>query len=201
MNYKIHQYRSLNRITAPPIEPVTVDEVKEHIRVDHSDDDIYISGLILAAREFVETAIDRTLITTPWMMTFDGFPPEIVLPKPPVSINVTAVVIAYKDAYQNTVTLPSNEYRVDRDSTPGVIRPPYGKSWPPHLTDQNSVTVQWYAGYGTSRDDVPQMIRHALLMIVGHFYERRLAYDSFAANEVPLGAKALLAASSWGAYR
>lgn len=199
--YKIEQYRSLVRTAPPATEPVTLAEAKDHLRVDHTEDDAYIATLIQAAREFVEASIDRTLITTPWKMTFDGFPPEIVLARPPASRSVTATVVTYLDADRNTVTLPESDYRVDRDATPAVIRNLYGRSWPPHLTDQNSVTVQWSAGYGDSPDDVPRTVRHAMLMIVGHLYERRLAYDPLAANEVPLGVKALLAASSWGAYQ
>jgi len=38
-------------------------------------------------------------------------------------------------------------------------------------------------------------------MIVGHLYERRLAADTMASNEVPFGVKALLDSQKWGQYR
>jgi uncharacterized phiE125 gp8 family phage protein len=201
--YRISTYRTLVRTSNPPVEPITLDETKTHLRIDHDDDDNYIEGLITAAREYVEALIDRTIITTEWRMTFDAFPFEIILPRPPVSTYVSAVTVTYKNAYQNTITLPSTEYRVDRLSTPGVIRPPYEKSWPPHLTDQNSVTVEWYAGYGTTQASIPRAIKHALLMLVGHYYERRLAYESTfgTVNEVPHGFRALLSSVSWGSYQ
>jgi len=40
--------------TSPGSEPLIVSEVKDHLRVDHDDDDNYIDGLIKAARQFVE---------------------------------------------------------------------------------------------------------------------------------------------------
>jgi len=63
------------------------------------------------------------------------------------------------------------------------------------------VTVTWWGGYGASGSDVPAAIRHAILMHVGHLYERRLAADNVASNEVPFGVKALLDSQSWGQYR
>ena len=198
------EYRSLNRATDPAVEPVSVSEAKAHLRVDTDDDDTYIETLITAARQWAETYLDRSLVYTQWEMKLDLFPWEIEMPRPPMAQEgtTTAVSITYTlNESLGTATLSTSEYRVDRASTPGVARTNYGGSWPSHLADQNSVTVTWWGGYGSSGSDVPAAIRHAILMHVGHLYERRLAADNVASNEVPFGVKALLDSQSWGQYR
>jgi len=198
------EYRSLNRATDPAVEPVSVSEAKAHLRVDTDDDDTYIGTLITAARQWAETYLDRSLVYTQWEMKLDMFPWEIEMPRPPMAQDgtTTAVSITYTlNESLGTATLSTSEYRVDRAATPGVARTNYGGSWPSHLADQNSVTVTWWGGYGASGSDVPAAIRHAILMHVGHLYERRLAADNVASNEVPFGVKALLDSQSWGQYR
>lgn len=41
------------------IEPVTLEEAKAHLRVEFDDDDTYITALISAAREYVESFQNR----------------------------------------------------------------------------------------------------------------------------------------------
>lgn len=204
LNTQRTDYRSLNRVAGPAVEPVSLTEAKQHLRVDISDDDTYIQTLITAARQWAEEYLDRTLIYTQWRMNLDLFPWEIEIPRPPMSKagTTTAVAITYTPSDNlATATLSTSEYRVDRQSTPGVARPNYGGSWPGHLADQNSITVTWWSGYGASGSDVPAAIRHAILMHVAFLYERRLAADNVTAAEVPFGVKALLDSQKWGQYR
>lgn len=198
------QYRSLKRQTSPAVEPVSVSEAKQHLRVDTADDDAYIGTLITAARQWAEEYLDRTLVYTQWVMKLDAFPNEIEVPRPPMaeSGTATATTVTYTlNDSQATATLSSSQYRVDRAATPGVVRNLYGQSWPSHLADQNSVSVTWWGGYGASSSDVPAAIRHAILMHVAHLYERRLAADTMSSNEVPFGVKALLDSQKWGQYK
>ena len=201
------QYRSLTRATAPAVEPVTLSEAKAHLRVDTSDDDAYIGSLITAARQWVEEYLDRTLIHTQWVMRFDRFPPSgiqaVELPRPPMvtSGTATAVSITFTAEAGETGTYSTAEYRVDRDSTPGAIKPIYGTTWRPHRQDDNAISVTWWAGYGASGTSVPAAIRHAMLMLVGLWYERRMAADSMGGNEIPFGVKSLLDSQRWGSYR
>lgn len=197
-------FRSLKRLSGPVVEPVTLAEAKQHLRVDIDADDSYIAALITAAREYCETYLDRTLNTSQWQMKMDGLVGDIGIPRPPMVATGTATTVSVTyvaNSLGATATLSTSEYRIDREATPGVIRPLYGGSWPSHLTDENSVTVTWWGGYGATQDDVPRVVRHAVLMLVGTWYERRQAIDSVSASELPLGAKALLDSAKWGSYR
>lgn len=192
----MRRYRSLKRLTAPASEPITLAEAKAHCRVDHTTDDSLIQGYITASREWVEDYIDRSLVSQRLVMTLDAFPHEIELPRPPMASSgtATAVTVTYvMGEAGGTATLATSAYRVDRDSTPGVIRTTYAGSWPSHLLDQNSVTVTWWAGYGDPTS-VPQRVKNAMLMCVHELYEKR-------GNAVmPEAAMRLLDTVSWGSY-
>lgn len=197
------EFRSLNIKTPPVVEPVSLADAKAHCRVDSSADDAYISALITAARQWVESYIDESLIHQQFVMRLDGFPAEIRLPKPPMASDgtTTAVTITYTlNESGATATLATSQYRVDRDSRPGVIRNTYGGSWPAYLEDYNAVTVTWWGGRGASGSSVPQAIKNAILMLVGFWFERRLAADSGPTNEIPFGVKPLLDSQRWGSY-
>jgi uncharacterized phiE125 gp8 family phage protein len=198
------QYRSLTRATPPAVEPVSVSEAKAHLRVDISDDDSYISTLITAAREWCEQYLDRTLINTQWTMRLDSFPYEIELPRPPIATSgtTTAVSLTYTLGDDSTATLSTTAYRVDRSSTPGVVRQLRAGTWPANLDDYNAVAVTWWAGYGASGTSVPAAIRHAILMLVGHWYESRSSVlTGSISKEIEFGVKSLLDSQRWGSYR
>ena len=202
-------YRSLTRQIPPSVEPVTLAEAKAHLRVDASDDDAYILGLITTAREWCEEYLDRTLVSTQWVMRLDKFPDDgtmdVELPRPPVvsSGTATAVSVTYTAENGGTQSWSSASYRVDRASTPGVVRTLYGQTWPPHLQDDNAVTVTWWGGYGPSGSSVPAAIRHAILMLVGHWYDgsRSGVLTGSISKEVEFGVKSLLDSQRWGPYR
>ena len=202
------QYLSLTRQTPPTVEPVTVAEAKNHLRVDTTEDDGYISTLITAAREWCEQYLDRTLVHTQWAMRLHRFPTDsqypIELPRPPVvaSGTATAVSITYTAESGGTAMLSTAQYRVQRLETPGRVTTIYGGTWPAAMEDNDAVIVRWWAGYGDSGSSVPAGIRHAMLMLVGHWYEQRSSVlTGSISKEVEFGVKTLLDAQRWGSYR
>jgi uncharacterized phiE125 gp8 family phage protein len=195
------RYRSLTVKTQPVVEPVSVSEAKAHCRIDTTADDAYVAALVSAAREYVETYLDETLIDTEYVMRLDAFPAEIELPRPPMSPTPerTAVSITYTTT-AGTAVLEPGGYRVAREAIPGVVRTPYGGSWPSYLLDRNAVTVTWWAGRGPDGGSVSRRVKAAILLLVGHWYERRLAVDATASSETPFGVRALLDSAKWGSY-
>lgn len=202
------QYRSLTRQTAPAVEPVTLPEAKAHLRVDTSDDDTYIGTLITAAREWCEQYLDRTLVHTQWVMRFDKFPDSgikpVELPRPPMvtSGTATAVTVTFTTEPGATSTYSTAEYRVDRFATPGTVLPIYGTTWTPHRQDDNAISVTWWAGYGPTGASVPAAIKHAMLMLVGHWYENRGAVlVGSISKPLEYAVESLLSSQKWGSYR
>lgn len=185
------EYESLTRTMPPTVEPVTLADAKGHLRVDTDTDDGYILGLIAAAREWCEAYLDRTLIHTQWTMRLEAFPSDdeaVSLPRPPVAVAAgnTAVSVSYTLSGGSTAALSTASYSVNRYKTPGEVT---ADSWP--ITD-GEATVTWWAGYGAAPSDVPATIRHAMLMLIGTWYERRASADSAGGSEVPFGVRSLL---------
>ena len=76
---------SLERLTEPAAEPVTVEQVVKNSNVAQSDDDQFIKrDLIPPAREFIENEAQVCLITSAWRESFDSFPAVIRLGRPPL---------------------------------------------------------------------------------------------------------------------
>ena len=193
------KYRSLTRTTPPVVEPVSVSDAKAHLRVDGDEDNFYIASLISAAREWVDAYLDRTLVTTQWTLKVDRFPiGDIELPRPPML--PLSVSLTFTSESGAVSVLASNLYRVDSDSTPGVVRPLREADWPAYMDDANAITITFWAGYGEDGRSVPPAIRHAILMLVGQWYERRMAADSMGGREVPFGVSSLLSSQNWGGY-
>ena len=125
---------NLTLITPPAVEPVTLAEAKEHLRVVSDDEDTMIEGLIVAARQMVESgeswSLDRSLITTTWRLSLDEFDNTsavIELPRPP-AIAITS--LTYTNSTGTTTTLSGSGYSLDAYSTPGRLVPAYGLQWP-----------------------------------------------------------------------
>ena len=200
------KYNSVTRATGPAVEPLTVAEAKLHLRVDISDDDVYIGTLITAAREWVENYLDRTLITTQLILRAAEFPTEeLELARPPMATagTATAVVITYTLADTTTATLSTALYRVDRTTTPGNVAPAINGTWPSDvIEDANAVAVTYWAGYGPTSASVPATIRHAMLMLIGHWYESRsTVLVGVTSKPLEFAVESLLASNNWGQYR
>lgn len=181
---------SLVVITAPNSEPLTTAEAKAHLRVDHSDDDAYIDALIKAARVYVESYLQRALITTEFRLNLDGFPASAIELHPSLQAVST---LKYTDPDGVVQTWDSVNYVVDTDSVVGRLVPGYGLSWPSTRDMINAVQVTFTAGYGDNAADVPEPIRHAMRLLIGHLYENREAVNvGNIVSEMPFAIKALL---------
>lgn len=189
---------SLALVTAPAAEPLTRTEAKTHLRVDTSftADDTLIDALITTARQHVENHTRRALVTQTWDLFLDGFPSsnEICVPLPALQ-SVTS--LKYTDSAGAVTTWSTANYIVDTAHAPGRIVPAYGVYWPVFTpSPSNPVAVRFVAGYGAAAA-VPEAIKAALKLLIGHWYENREAVtgisNSTALAPVPLAVEALLA--------
>lgn len=189
-------------VTGPALEPVLLDEAKAHCRVDIDDDDGYIAGLIVGARQWVEGQTHRFMMTQTWDFTYDyEWPAEvdtmarvrrelIRLPVAPVS---SISSISYIDSAGATQTLGASLYKTVIDNDHPRIERAYEQSWPDVRDEASCITVRAIVGYGSNPGDVPQPLRHAILMLAGHWYENReTVVVGQAPAEVPFAVEALI---------
>lgn len=195
-------YRSLVRVTRPAVEPVSLSLAKTQCRVDTESDDQYISHLIAVARQYVEDALDTTLLTTTWEARYDIFPVwELNLPRPPLQNQDITVTYRIGDGTTRTLSSSASEFQWDHRATPGRIYPLWARSWPATRGDENSVVVQYTAGYGSDATACPLEAKHIILMLVAHWYDSRQPVAPGAANPVPHTIQTLMASSGLGIYR
>lgn len=164
----MHYFTGLQIITEPSIEPVTVAEVKEQLRLDGNELDVMISNLITAARMAVEGIIKRRLITTWLRAGFDRFCPVMQLPYSPVQ---SVDSIKYTDEMGVVKTLAETGYLVDLASDPVRITPAYSVPWPSIRPTVGAVSIEYTAGYVDDAADVPRPIRQAIISLVIDMYE------------------------------
>ena len=161
---------SLQLVTPPAGEPVSLAEAKLHLRVDVDDDDALIGSLISAARQAAETLTGRQMITARWKLVLDAFPCHaILLAKCPVQ---SVVNIQYLDMNGMSQTLPLVDYVVDTSCEPARITPVFGKTWPPTLPQIGAVTITFDAGFGAA-SAVPEGIKSWIKLRVGSLYAHR----------------------------
>lgn len=170
---------SLTLITAPAVEPLSLVEVKAHLRVVDSDDDNLIALYIQAARSFVDGKdgfLGRALVTQTWQLTLDEFPlDEIKIPLPPLQ---SIVSVGYFDPAGNPQSVAQGDYYVDTASEPGWIVPV--DTWPTPLAAVNAVQIQFIAGYPATTDsppdlagNVPAQVKAGMLLMIGAWYDQR----------------------------
>jgi uncharacterized phiE125 gp8 family phage protein len=212
-------FLSTQLISAPTVEPVTLALAKLHLRVDFPDDDLLITGLITAARQYCEKRTNRAFFNQTWMRTLDYFPlygrveasrspserdtwpygtwywdrVTIELPHNRVA-SVTS--ITYLDSNGDRQTLPSDSYNVDTTSIPARITPAQGLFWP-ILNNYipGSVEITYVAssyGDGTEVNKCPLTIVQAMLLLIGHWYQNREAASVLNLKNLPLAVDALL---------
>jgi len=181
----------------PAVEPVSVADAKAQLRIDHSDEDALISSLIITSRLHIEAALGLALISQSWSFFVDRWPRsrEIALPIRPVQ-SISSVRVWSADGSSQTVAPAA--YTLDGFGAPCrlVLHP----SMPPPVPGRiaNGIEIALVAGYGDAAADVPETIRHALLLLVAHWYENREAVDVGSADiAVPQSISALLAPYRW----
>ncbi len=175
--------------TEPSQEPVTLQEVKEYLRVEDSTDERNLRPLIETARRFAEQHLGRTLVATTFTQFYDAFDEMedplfegmrtgpyinyyknyLVLATAPIT-SVTHIK-THNDADVST-TMSTSKYYVDNAREPSRIVLRKGESFPTSLRVANAIEVQFVAGY-QSIYSIPEPIRMGILQHIAHLYEHR----------------------------
>lgn len=160
--------------TAPATDPVTTAECKTHSRISTSSDDSLIALYITTARKYAEDVLNRTLVTTTYDLTMDGFRDRhwsdgwiVHLPRPPAA-SITS--ITYLDSAGDSQTWTSSLYRLDITSLPGRVTPAWGEAYPDTRGVIGDVTIRYVAGYGAA-SAVPEQLKTAIKQLVGSMYD------------------------------
>lgn len=184
-------WQAVTVTTAPVAMPITTAEMKERLRVDHSDEDSLISSLIAGAVARIDgpRGVGVAMMEQTWQLSLDCFPHEIRLPGWPIT---SVLSIKYDDTDGTEQTIDASNYRVDTTRYPTRVRPVQSFSWPAPLFATGVVRVSYQLG-AESAADVPADLVDAVAMLVAEHYEHRMASSDSARAPLPYGAEMILA--------
>ena len=200
-------FSAVGVLVPPAIEPVSIDMLRRHIRVDADDEDDLIAIYLTAARSMVEQFLGRVLITqtlrwisarTPPLNAFPLFPftafilplwmpysqlfhRPIELPRAPVQ-SVSAVSYGTWGAPDTALT--TSQFNVDAQIEPARLLLLQGAGSFP----SDHLVVDFVAGYGDAAANIPTPIIVAIMMLAAYLYENRGDVET----EMPEATKALL---------
>lgn len=167
---------SLARKLPPSEEPLTLTQLRNHVRVDGSIFDEDLSSLLKAAVSECENQTGLALMPQTWVWKLDEWPfiNKIILfdRNPVLEINS----IKYFDSDNTEQTLDETYYEVDLDSQPAKLS--FIKSLPNlSSTKLDKVIIEFIAGFGiddtSAINQVPDGLKHALKIHVGGNFEYR----------------------------
>lgn len=163
-------------VATAPQPVVSLTEAKQHLRVDHDDEDGLIEGYIAAATAHIDgpaSYLGRCIGSQTLKLYTEAFPScrlPFVLPGRPVK-EVSSV--EYQDASGAQQTLDGSRYKASEHR----LFPSYGGDWPTARCDIDAICITYIAGY----DAVPTSIKSAILLIVGDLHRFR---DTVAPSQV-----------------
>ena len=154
----------------PAVEPVALADVKSWLKVDNTDDDGLIGGLITSARMIIEQATRRRLITQGWRLIRDAWPESGLIPIPLAPFAALTAITVF-DASNNpqnlAVTLPII------DTTPDAARLLFSAAPLAPGRAIAGIYLDVTIGYGATGAAVPQPLLQAHFMLIAHWYDNR----------------------------
>ena len=190
---QIRQNYGNKRTVAPAEEPVTLTEVKTHLRINNADSDGYLISLISTARQILEQISGIAFVTQTWVMTLDAWPGykedpwwdgvrqgsigdlrgmvnTVVLPVYP--LQSISEVLTYDLDSNSTAIVVADTFDIDTNSIRGRMTLKYGQTWPVALRRTNAVQITYVAGYGLAAD-VPAPLKEAVNKLIAYLFDHR----------------------------
>jgi uncharacterized phiE125 gp8 family phage protein len=177
---------SLVQVTGPAVTPISLAEAKAQMRVESSDDDAIIQRLIASAVAFVDAqgALGKAMITQTWGQWLSPNPGTVYLSLGPVQ-SVSAIKYYDVDGALQTATLA--DFNVFGTPNRISVSPKAGRAWPVTQMRDDAIKIEYIIGYGSSSTSVPETVRHALMMLVAHWYDMRETATEKQMYDLPYG--------------
>ena len=180
--------------TSATIDPLTYTEIRDYLRLDEGVDEALLITLLKMATQYAENHTGRALINRTYNLFIDGIDevdlalwegtkvgPDMSIRKrfielPTTPVSSVSAITSFNDEDTET-TFASSKYFLDSTREPARVYLRDGEAWPTGLRVANGLKIVYVAGYGTSRSDVPEAIRLAILQMIAFNYEHRGDYE------------------------
>lgn len=181
---------NLYLLTPPTAEPVTVAEAKAALRIDGTEFDALLPGLIASAREVAEQETGRQLVEQTWRAELDDWPlASDVLP----IYRPTACAITYWNG-SAFVSLSGSGYAYAAAGSGTVLAPALDADWPDlgDIAIGARVRIDLTAGVDTDdADTVPECVKTYITALVGQIIQAPQLTANQASQAHPLLARLL----------
>lgn len=169
-------------VTGPEKKPISVDAVKEHLRIHVADlsHDHMIEQFIQSAVEQVEEETGRALITQAWDLIFSSWDELIWKDKfcdirriLPFGRCQSVGSITYLDTDKSSRTLNTDQYEVSgvgTDEARIMLLSAGGFDYP-SLYEVDPITLRLVCGYGDNEASIPMQIQTAIKIIVSDLFD------------------------------
>ncbi len=158
---------------------VTLSEIKLALKIDYSTDDSEILRLRSVAVDFIESYTGLILElkeVTQYLPSFNQWPLQY---QPLISVEG----VFYTNA--NDERIEVSEFYIKKSKSPTMY---IGFNDPPTLPENEEVELVYLAGF----QQVPPQINHAIIALIGHFYNHPEATSIVNLSTVPLSATFIL---------
>jgi uncharacterized phiE125 gp8 family phage protein len=158
--------------TAPTSYAVTLDEVKDALKIDRDDNSEigYLTSLILTATQMCEAYTGLSFIAQTRTVKLDYFKRDsITLPYGPVN-SITS--IAYVDEDDANQAVDDTWYSIDTQSGVSTVRIGDDFDWPDTNRSLNNVVITYTTGYEDA-SLVPEAAKQAILRRIAFMYQHR----------------------------
>jgi len=161
----------LELVTDASVEPVTLAEMKDFMKVDLTDEEDIITSLIKSARISIEKYCGIGLISKTYDYYFDKAEDVIKIPLPPLQSITT---FAYNDTTYTETEISSSYYKVFTfDNNKGEVIKLQTFTYPSNIPDYRAFRIRFVNGYGATANTVPETLKQALKLTVSHWFENR----------------------------
>ena len=197
---KFYPHRSNIRLTEAAISPITLKELRTHVRipVGELEEDQYLTNLINMAVRWLEDFANLSLIRKTYRTSFDSWPgdgdnyysrrldqssdyyygdqdeirdSDIILPVYPL-VSVEALRVFNEDDLATSISV-SDVFDVDTLKTPGRLTLKRGLVYPDLGRANKAVEIDYTAGYSTTAVDIPPTLKRAILEMAGFMWMNR----------------------------
>jgi uncharacterized phiE125 gp8 family phage protein len=160
---------SFIQTAGPPAEPLSLDEAKAFLRIEHNDDDQVIAALIAGARIHVETQAQLAMMTQSWRVVLDRWPKHGRVAVRPAPLKALTAARVY-DFAGNAQPLDTQAFVPDIGASM-LAFVPWAVPAPTRIAAGIELDVT--VGFGDATTDVPEPLRQAVRLLVAHWYENR----------------------------
>ena len=145
---------------------ISLIHLKNHLRLENNFEEPFLEQVIKVASESIENYLGRSLLLKTWkcfaQATSGGNMMEVELCYPPL-----ITIVSVTEVFQEDVRKPVKRYLL----RPSAERPKLSV-W------AGAVEIIYKCGYGENYLAIPESLRHAITLIAGEMYEKRVDFQA-----------------------